>query len=98
MSLAQAAADAWHRGLADGLVVTGSGTGLETSASDVAEVSTAAPDAPILVGSGVTSTTVASLPPGARGAIVGSAVMRGGRAGAGVDPRRAADLVRAARR
>lgn len=97
MSLAQAAADAWHRGLADGLVVTGSGTGLETSASDVEAVADAVPGAPLFIGSGVTPVSVASLPRGARGAIVGSAVMRDGRAGAGVDPERAAALVRAAR-
>ncbi len=97
MSLAQAAADAWHRGLADGLVVTGSGTGLETSASDVEAVARAVPEAPIFVGSGVGPASVGSLPRGTRGAIVGSAVMRGGRAGAGVDPHRAASLVRAAR-
>ena len=97
MSLGQAAADAWHRGLADGLVVTGFGTGLATRGSDVAEVAAAVPDAPILVGSGVTQTTVTSLPVGARGAIVGTAVMRHGRAGAGVDRGRAVDLVRAAR-
>lgn len=97
MSLAQAAGDAWHRGLADGLVVTGSGTGLEASASDVEAVADAVPGAPLFIGSGVTPVSVASLPRRARGAIVGSAVMRDGRAGAGVDPERAAALVRAAR-
>ena len=70
--LAQAAADAWHRGMADGLVVTGSGTGLETSASDVRAVADAVPGAPVFIGSGVTRAAVASLPPGAHGAIVGS--------------------------
>jgi membrane complex biogenesis BtpA family protein len=97
LSLAQAAADAWHRGLADGLVVSGAGTGFATHSSDVAEVAQAVPGAPIFLGSGVTPTSVAALPQGARGAIVGSAVMRGGRAGAGVDAARATELVHMAR-
>ena len=97
VSLARAAADAWHRGLADGLVVSGAGTGLETDAADVAEVARTVPGAPVFLGSGVTAGSVASLPQGVRGAIVGSAVMHGGRAGSGVDPQRATELVRAAR-
>lgn len=97
-TIEQAAADAWHRGLADALIVSGSGTGLETDHRDVEAVARAAPDAPVFLGSGVTAETAGTLPTAARGAIVGSAVMRGGVAGSGVDESRAEALVRAAHR
>lgn len=93
--LSDAASDAWQRGLADGLVVSGSGTGHAVRPDDIAEVSAGAPEAPLFLGSGVTTDTAASLPLGTHGAIVGSAVMRDGRAGAGVDPTRARSFVRA---
>ena len=92
----RSAADAWHRGLADGLIVSGSGTGLQTDHGDVESVAGAVPDAPVFLGSGVTVDTVRTLATAARGAIVGSAVMHGGVAGSGVDEGRAEALVRAA--
>jgi len=49
----------------------------------------------VLVGSGVSPESVAAVLAVADGAIVGSALSRGGLAGAGVDPARAAALVRA---
>jgi membrane complex biogenesis BtpA family protein len=97
-SLRAAAQDTWSRGLADGLVVSGVGTGLATDDADVAEVIAAVPDAPVFVGSGATEASVSMLPPGVWGAIVGSAVMVGGKPGAGVDPARARALVTAARK
>ena len=96
-SLGDAAADAWHRGLADALLVTGTGTGTETSVDDVETVLARLPEAPVLVASGIAPNRVRETLERCRGVIVGSAVMRGGIAGAGVDPRRAAALVRAAR-
>jgi membrane complex biogenesis BtpA family protein len=98
LTLADAAADTWHRGLADALVVTGRGTGDAAAAGDVMRVRTSVPTAPVLVGSGVDAETVQSTLEQADGVIVGSAVMEGGRAGTRVDPRRAAALVRAAGR
>lgn len=95
--LSDAASDAWQRGLADGLVVSGSGTGHTTRPDDLTEVSTAVPDAPVFLGSGVTAEAVSALPSEAHGAIVGSAVMEHGRAGAGIDPARARSFVRALR-
>lgn len=97
-TIEQAAADAWHRGLADGLIVSGSGTGLRTEDDDVEAVAGAVPEAPVFLGSGVTVETAGSLPTAARGAIVGSAVMHGGAPGSGVDEHRAEALVRAAHR
>lgn len=92
-----AALDAWHRGLASALIVSGSGTGHETDVADLERVRTAVPNATVLVGSGTTRRTIREILALIDGAIVGSAVMVDGRAGAGVDPARAGDFVRAAR-
>ena len=91
------AADAWHRGLADGLLVTGAATGADAASDDVTSVRGAVPEAPVLVASGVTVDTVAETLRSAHGVIVGSAVMHDGRAGAGVDPERARAFVERAR-
>jgi len=96
-SLSDAAVDAWRRGLADALIVSGTGTGHVTPDEDVRTVSAALPGAPVLIGSGVTAESVAALPPGAAGAIVGTSIMRHGVAGSGIDPDRAAAFIRAAR-
>lgn len=96
-SIEDAAADTWHRGRADGLIVSGSGTGTTTSQGDVERVHASVPDAPVLIGSGATPETIKATLKVADGAIVGSSVMRDGRAGKGVDERRAQTLVEAAR-
>jgi uncharacterized protein len=57
-------------------------------------VKRAVPEAPVLIGSGITPETAAAALAVADGAIVGSALARGGTAGAGVDSERAAALVR----
>lgn len=95
--LEQAAEDTFRRGLADALVVTGSGTGKETDLARVELVRRAVPEAPILVGSGVGPATVSETLAVANGAIVGSAVCRDGVAGRGIDPERARALVEALR-
>lgn len=96
--LEEAAADAWHRGRADALIVSGHATGAATELADVERARVGAPGAAILVGSGVTSESVCEVLAAADGAVIGSAVMRGAVAGAGVDPERARALVDAARR
>lgn len=63
--------------LADGVVVTGTATGGETSEADVREVA-AAVSLPVLVGSGLTPANVSRYAH-ASGWIVGSAVKQGGR-------------------
>lgn len=93
----ESAADAWHRGCADALIVSGTGTGAETRLADVEAVRSGVPGAPILVGSGTTVHNVREVLAAADGAIVGSALMKDGTAGAGVDPARARALVDAAR-
>jgi len=96
-SLADAAKDTHERGLAEGLIVSGFGTGRPTATADVRVVCEACPGAVVLLGSGVTAANVGQYRPFADGFIVGSSLKRGGRLGAPVDARRVAALRRAIR-
>lgn len=97
LTLEDAAADTWTRGLADGLIVSGSGTGASTDLDQVRRLRVAVPGAPVLVGSGVREETVRDVLAVADGAVVGTALTRENRAGSGVDPARVLALVEAAR-
>jgi membrane complex biogenesis BtpA family protein len=94
-SLHDAARDTFERGLADALIVSGFGTGRPTAAEDVREVRAACPNAPIVLGSGVSAANVDRYRPFADGFIVGSSLKRGGRLAAPVDVRRVTALARA---
>jgi membrane complex biogenesis BtpA family protein len=98
VDLEQHARDLRHRGLADGLVVSGPATGTATSIADVKRVRGAVPDVPILIGSGATPDTAAELLSIADGLIVGTAIKRGGDVAQPVDPERVRRLVAACRR
>ncbi len=87
-----------YRGLADGLIVTGPATGEAPDLDQIQRVARAVPDRRIFVGSGATADTVAALLTLASGVIVGTSVKVGGETPAPVDPARARDFVRAARR
>jgi len=91
------ARDLRHRGLADGLVVSGPATGAATSIADIKRVRGAVPDVPLLVGSGATPDTAAELLSIADGLIVGTALKRNGDVASPVDPERVRRLVAAAR-
>jgi membrane complex biogenesis BtpA family protein len=93
VDLEQHARDLRHRGLADGLVVSGPATGAATSLADVKRVRSAVPDVPILVGSGATPDTAAELLSIADGLIVGTAIKRNGDVASPVDPERVRRLV-----
>lgn len=99
VELADAARDTWHRGLADGLIVTGRATGSATDLERVRAVREAVPDAPVLVGSGVTADTVGAALQAVQsgGVIVGSAMEEGGIAGRPVDVDRVRRLMERAR-
>ena len=97
VDLEQHARDLRHRGLADGLVVSGPATGAATPLAYVKRVRGAVPEVPILVGSGATAETVAELLSIADGVIVGTAVKRNGDVASPVDPERVRRLVAAAR-
>lgn len=94
--LAPVDADQWardtvHRGGADALVVSGTGTGAPTSPDRVRAARAAVPGCPVIVGSGADPAAVSAL--GADGYIVGTWLKAGGRVDAPVD----ADRVRAFR-
>lgn len=93
-----AARDTVERGLADALIVSGTGTGLATDLSDVRHVREACPKAKVLLGSGVTVENVAPFLQWIDGVIVGTSLKVGGRVANPVDPRRVAALKRALER
>ena len=93
--LPQLAEDTFRRGLADALVVTGAGTGKATPLGDVATVKKAVPEAPVLVGSGVTLETVKDVLATAQGAIVGTWFKEEGRVDRPVDVERVRRFVAA---
>lgn len=95
--LGDVARDTWHRGLADALLVSGAGTGAPTDVRDLKAVREAVPGATVLVGSGLAPSNAATLLEHADGAIVGSSIMEGGRAGHAVDRERARALIAAVR-
>lgn len=94
---ADAARDTWHRGLADGLIVSGAATGQQADRAAIEVIRTAVPDAPIWLGSGLTPGNARHLLPLVDGAIVGSALRENGIAGRPLDDRRARELIAAAR-
>jgi membrane complex biogenesis BtpA family protein len=73
-SLGAEAKDSWHRGLADGLIISGRGTGKQTPHEFLEEVRSAVPEAPILIGSGMTPENFEGPLNQANGWIVGSSL------------------------
>ena len=66
------AIDTYLRGGADLLILTGARTGVMTSREDIERLRTVLPNAPILVGSGITPDNIGSYTGIASGAIIGS--------------------------
>jgi membrane complex biogenesis BtpA family protein len=97
LGLADAARDAWDRSLADALIVSGVATGGTTHPGDVDTVRRSVPEAPVVIGSGVTAASVRSDLEAAHAVIVGSALETDGRAGGPVEPARVRALMEAAR-
>lgn len=91
--------DLVNRALADGVIVSGSGTGAEVDREGLETVrevlDRVAPDVPLFVGSGVTTETVGQLLEVADGAIVGTAIKESGVTTNRVDEARVAGLVEA---
>jgi len=94
---AESLAESTERGLADGIVVSGQRTGRATAMDDVREAverrDSLGTGTPVFVGSGVTADTVADLLSVADGAIVGTALKKGGETTAPVDVERVERLV-----
>ena len=97
LTLEQAAADLWERAGADGIIVSGAGTGRALDPTDLATVRAAVPGAPLYAGSGVTEDTVADILGVCVGAIVGTATKVDGITTNRVDPERAKAIVKAAK-
>lgn len=87
-ALADEVDDTVHRGLADGLVVSGAGTGKTTDPDKVVDAKSCAKQVPVFVGSGVTARTVPHYINYADGFIVGTAFKKDG------DPRNPVDVAR----
>jgi hypothetical protein len=92
------ARDLIERGLADGLIVSGEGTGAPTDAEDARRVKAVAGATPVWIGSGVTTETAPALFAVADGALVGTAVKQDGDVHAPVDVERVRALMAAAGR
>jgi membrane complex biogenesis BtpA family protein len=92
-----AAKDLRERGLADGIIISGSETGAEADRASFARVRDALPETPILIGSGLTEGNASAFR-AADGAIVGTSIKIDGRVEAPVDPDRVARLVAAFKR
>jgi uncharacterized protein len=82
--IGEEAHDLASRGLADAVLVTGTGTGRGVAVKDLAEVIAAVGSVPVLVASGVTEKTLGDVR-SAHGVIVGSCLRASGRAGDPVD-------------
>jgi uncharacterized protein len=94
-SIEDSARDTVERGLADALIVSGTGTGMATNLSDVERVRAASPGARILLGSGATAANVRDYLPFADGFIVGTSLKVKGKLSNPVDPKRVAAFARA---
>lgn len=94
-TLENAARDAWERGGADALIISGAGTGLPALAADAETVRAVCPGAPILIGSGFSLENAATFLPFVNGAIVGTSLKRQGRVKNPVDARRVKALAQA---
>jgi membrane complex biogenesis BtpA family protein len=90
-----AARDTVERGLADALIISGTGTGQTTRVDDVKRVRSACPQASILIGSGATAADAASYLQFADGLIVGTWVKRAGKLSNPIDRNRVAALRKA---
>ena len=97
LTIEEAARDTWERGCADALILSGSGTGVQTSSADIERVKTAVPESVVFVGSGLTAQNAAALLRLADGAIVGSSLKTDGRPESPVSLQEVQRLVEAAR-
>ena len=88
------ARDLRSRALADALIVTGAETGTAPDPQKL-EILRQATDAPLLVGSGLTSSNAAQFARFADGAIVGTAIKEEAKIDRRVDPRRVESIVKA---
>lgn len=97
-SLEHAAEELAGRGLADGIIVSGTATGRPPTITTVRDVRQAVPDTPLYVGSGASAGNVAQFLAIADGVIVGTTLKTHGRTTNPVDIDRARSFAAAGRR
>ena len=85
--------DTIDRGLADAVIVSGTGTGKSAEMDELMTVKAAAGDTPVILGSGVNAENMQSFATHADGFIVGSGVKKDGVVTNAVDPRRVEKLM-----
>ncbi|MCZ6680073.1 MAG: BtpA/SgcQ family protein [Candidatus Poribacteria bacterium] len=95
LDLPTSAADTYHRGLADALIVTGAATGKSTDLNQLQTVKTAVPQASVFAGSGVKTDNLAEILQYADGVIVGTSIKRDGVTTNEVDADRVRVIVKA---
>ena len=95
LSPGQATTECIERGLADGVIVTGAGTGRPVSRELLEQVREAAGDHPVFIGSGLSPDNADDLCPLAHGAIVGTWLKRGGQVENPVEVSRVREMVAA---
>lgn len=88
LTIEEAVRDVLARGGADGVIVSGSGTGQPTALEDLRRARLVASGAPVLIGSGAKLETIASLAGACDGVIAGTALKREGLVHRPVDFRR----------
>lgn len=93
MQMQWVALDTWERGGADALIVSGKATGYATDLGDVIAARKGAPEAPLLIGSGVTAENVLDFLPIVDGVIVGTSTKVEGRVENPIDAARARAIV-----
>jgi len=91
--LAEEVWDTTRRGLADALIVSGTGTGKTTDPAHLRAVKAAAGTTPVFVGSGVSASTLPDYLPDADGFIVGSSFKQAGNPTNRVEVERVRELV-----
>jgi len=86
--------DTIHRGLADGVIVSGAGTGKPTDLAKLQAVKAAAGSTPVYIGSGVKAETIGTFLPHADGFIVGTAFKENGDVANLVEVQRVRELIK----
>lgn len=97
-SLTAVVKDTVGRSLADGIIISGWATGEPPALAELEMARAAAPDVPLWIGSGATTTNVSALLQVADGVIVASSLKRHGKADQLIDPMRVQRFVEAAQR
>ncbi|PJB42850.1 MAG: phosphorybosylanthranilate isomerase [Deltaproteobacteria bacterium CG_4_9_14_3_um_filter_63_12] len=92
LSMASAIKEAFGRGHADGIIVSGQATGAEVDANTLRAAQSSSSGVPLFIGSGLTPENVERLAPLVNGAIVGSWLKHGGILSAPVDVKRVATM------